>query len=96
MKQALNAKSLDFGQCSTKLFLNSFNERVELVVEHERGSARDRAQAMASEERDLIDFFRRAEMEYEEHLVRQASVFSSLQLMCFSQCNMANNFLLPH
>lgn len=52
----------------------SFNERVELIVEHERSSARERAQAMASEERDLIDLFRRAEMDYETRLLTQVMV----------------------
>lgn len=49
----------------------SFNERVELIVEHEQGSGRERAQAMASEERELSDLFRRAEMDYEARLSTQ-------------------------
>lgn len=53
--------------------VNSFNERVELIVAHEQGSARERAQAMAAQERDLIDFFHRAEMEYEARLLKQVS-----------------------
>lgn len=52
----------------------SFNERVELIVEHERGSGKERARAMASEERDLIDLFRRAEMDYEARLSSQVSL----------------------
>ncbi|CAM9608529.1 unnamed protein product, partial [Laminaria digitata] len=48
-----------------------FNERVELIVEHEQGSGRERALAMASEERELSDVFRRAEMEYEARLSSQ-------------------------
>lgn len=49
----------------------SFNERVELIVEHERSSGRERAQTMASEERELSDIFRRAETEYEARLSSQ-------------------------
>ncbi|CAM9610392.1 unnamed protein product [Pylaiella littoralis] len=48
-----------------------FNERVELIVEHERSSGRERAQTMASEERELSDIFRRAETEYEARLSSQ-------------------------
>lgn len=49
----------------------SFNERVGLIVEHEQGSSRERAQTMASEERELADLFRRAEMDYEARLSTQ-------------------------
>lgn len=52
----------------------SFNERVELILEHERGSGRERAQAMASEERELSDLFRRAEMDYEARLSSQVMI----------------------
>lgn len=52
----------------------SFNERVELIVEHERGAARGRAQAMASEERDLVALFRSAEIDYEARLSSQVTV----------------------
>eukprot|EP00752_Nemacystus_decipiens_P002125 g2027.t1 len=48
-----------------------FNQRVELIVEHEQGSGRERAQTMASEERELSDLFRRAEMDYEARLSSQ-------------------------
>eukprot|EP00904_Undaria_pinnatifida_P000720 jgi/Undpi1/10649/HiC_scaffold_29.g13099.m1 len=48
-----------------------FNERVELIVEHEQGSGRERALAMASEERELADVFRRAEIDYEARLSSQ-------------------------
>ncbi|CAM9724565.1 unnamed protein product [Ectocarpus sp. 4 AP-2014] len=48
-----------------------FKERVELIVEHEQGSGRERAQTMASEERELSDLFRRAEMDYEARLSSQ-------------------------
>ncbi|CAM9889380.1 unnamed protein product [Scytosiphon promiscuus] len=48
-----------------------FNERVGLIVEHEQGSSRERAQTMASEERELADLFRRAEMDYEARLSSQ-------------------------
>lgn len=64
---------------------------MELIVEHERGSGRARAQAMASEERDLIDFFRRAEIDYEAHLSSQVTrvalvrVWNSRVPACTSQ-----------
>eukprot|EP00903_Cladosiphon_okamuranus_P012987 g12118.t1 len=48
-----------------------FNQRVELILEHEQGSSRERAQAMASEERELSDLFRRAEVDYEARLSSQ-------------------------
>lgn len=56
------------------LLPRSFNERVELIVEHEQGSGRERALAMASEERELSDVFRRAEMEYEARLSSQVII----------------------
>lgn len=55
-------------------FLVSFNQRVELIVEHEQGSGRERAQTMASEERELSDLFRRAEMDYEARLSSQVYI----------------------
>lgn len=54
-------------------FIVSFNERVELIVEHEQSSGRERAQTMASEERELSDIFRRAEMDYEARLSSQVT-----------------------
>lgn len=60
----------------------SFNERVELIVGHERCSAKERAQAMASEERDLIDLFRRAEMDYETRLLTQV-MMRQISIMIF-------------
>lgn len=52
----------------------SFKERVELIVEHEQGSGRERAQTMALEERELSDLFRRAEMDYEARLSSQVTL----------------------
>lgn len=40
-------------------------------MEHEQGSGRERAQMMASEERELSDLFRRAEVDYEARLSSQ-------------------------
>lgn len=56
------------------LLRRSFNERVELIVEHEQGSGRERALAMASEERELADVFRRAEIDYEARLSSQVTL----------------------
>lgn len=56
------------------LVRRSFNERVELIVEHEQGSGRERALAMASEERELSNVFRRAEIDYEARLSSQVMV----------------------
>lgn len=55
----------------------SFNERVGLIVEHEQGSGRERAQAMASAERQLSELFRRAEVDYETRLASQ------VMMLCF-------------
>lgn len=44
---------------------------MELILEHEQGSSRERAQTMASEERELSDLFRRAEVDYEARLSSQ-------------------------
>ncbi len=57
----------------------SFNERVRLIVEHEQGSGRERAQMMASEERELSDLFRRAEMDYEARLSSQVQYVLTLK-----------------
>ncbi|CAM9148398.1 unnamed protein product, partial [Choristocarpus tenellus] len=50
---------------------NFFNERVGMIMEHEQTSARERAQAMASEEHNLLQLFRQAEKDYEARLSNQ-------------------------
>lgn len=60
-----------FGVYVLFCFIASFNERVGLIVEHEQSSGRERAQTMASEERELSDIFRRAEVDYEARLSSQ-------------------------
>lgn len=67
----------------------SFNERVRLIVEHEQGSGRERAQMMASEERELSDLFRRAEMDYEARLSSQVRAPSDTAGSSYA------SFLLP-
>lgn len=62
----------------------SFNQRVELILEHEQGSGRERAQTMASEEMELADLFRRAEVDYEARLSSQ--VLISLELWQETSC----------
>lgn len=44
-------------------------------MEHEQGSGRERAQTMASEERELSDLFRRAEVDYEARLSSQVHTY---------------------
>ncbi|CAM9344969.1 unnamed protein product [Ascophyllum nodosum] len=48
-----------------------FNERVELIVGHEKSSSRERAQAIASAEKELSDLFHHAERDYEARLMSQ-------------------------
>ncbi|CAM9184075.1 unnamed protein product [Discosporangium mesarthrocarpum] len=50
---------------------NFFNERVELIMEHEQTVGHERAQAMASQERALSNLYRQAEKDYETHLTNQ-------------------------
>lgn len=45
-------------------------------MQHEQGSGRERAQAMASEERELSDLFRRAEKDYEARLASQVTTLN--------------------
>ena len=55
---------------------------MELIVGHEKSSSRERAQAIASAEKELSDLFHHAERDYEARLMSQviflsvAAVFS--------------------
>lgn len=53
-------------------------------MEHEQGSGRERALAMASEERELSDVFRRAEIDYEARLSSQVMMLPAYSSLLYT------------